>query len=198
MKKKITTLTLCAMLLAISLPAVAQQPAKNPRVGELLFRPGPTLGAGRELFRRSLRELGYIEGKNIAFEIRSAEGKLDRFPALADELVRLQVDVLVASSADEAQAFRNATRTIPIVFLAQGDPVALGLVDSLARPGETSRASLPFRRSCPASDWSYSKKPYPSCRVLQCCGIHSLPLRPYGRKANWRRGNWVCSFIPWR
>ena len=105
------------------------------RVGELLFRTGPTLGAGRELFRRSLRELGYIEGKNIAFEIRSAEGKLDRFPALADELVRLKVDVLVASSADEAQAFRNATRTIPIVFLAQGDPVALGLVDSLARPG---------------------------------------------------------------
>ena len=86
-------------------------------------------------FRRSLRELGYVEGKSILYEDRSAEGKLDRFPALADELVRLKVDVLVASSPDEVLAFKNATRTIPIVYLAQSDPVAAGLVDSLARPG---------------------------------------------------------------
>src|SRR5262249_12752383 len=95
----------------------------------------PGLGTGRELFRRSLRELGYVEGKNISFETRSAEGKAERFKALAEELVRLKVDVLVTSSPDETLAARNATKSIPIVFLAQGDPVASGLVDSLARPG---------------------------------------------------------------
>jgi putative tryptophan/tyrosine transport system substrate-binding protein len=136
MKRKITVLTLCAMLFAFCLPVEAQPQAKIPKVGELVgFRRGSSLGTGRELFRRSLNELGYVEGKSILFETRSAEGKLDRLPALADELVRLKVDVLVASSPDEVRAFKSATSTIPIVFLAQGDPVELGIVDSLARPG---------------------------------------------------------------
>jgi ABC-type uncharacterized transport system substrate-binding protein len=113
----------------------AQQQAKVAKIGELLFRPGSTLGAGRVVFRAKLRELGYIEGKSVAYETRSADGKLDRFPALADELVRLKVDVLVASSTTEALAFKNATRMIPIVFYSVSDPVAIGLVDSLARPG---------------------------------------------------------------
>jgi putative ABC transport system substrate-binding protein len=134
MKKKITVL-LSALLLTISLPAVAQQRPKIPKIGELLFRSGPTLGAGREVFRRSLRELGYLEGKSIVYETRSADGKLDQFPALAEELVHLKVDVLVASSTTEALAFKDATRTIPIVFVVSSDPVSDGLVDSLARPG---------------------------------------------------------------
>jgi len=91
--------------------------------------------AGTELFGRELRELGYVEGKNIAIEYRSAEGKLDRLPAVADELVRLKVDVLLTSSTSGALALKNATRTIPIVFYSAGDPVAAGLIDSLARPG---------------------------------------------------------------
>jgi putative ABC transport system substrate-binding protein len=82
-----------------------------------------------------LRDLGYIEGKNLVFEYRSAEGKLDRLPALADELVRLKVDVLVTPSTASALALKNATRTIAIVFISGLDPVAAGLVDSLARPG---------------------------------------------------------------
>jgi ABC-type uncharacterized transport system substrate-binding protein len=82
-----------------------------------------------------LGDLGYVEGKNIAFEYRYTEGKFDRIPTLADDLVRLKVDVLVASSTTEALAFKNATRTIPIVFYLSGDPVADGLVDSVARPG---------------------------------------------------------------
>ncbi len=86
--------------------------------------------------RRELRALGYVEGKNIAFEYRYSEGKLDRLPALADELVRLKVDVLVTPSMALALVAKNATRTIPIVFLIVADPVAAGLVDSLARPGE--------------------------------------------------------------
>ena len=82
-----------------------------------------------------LRDLGYVEGKNIAFEYRFADNKLDRLPALADELVRLKVDVLVTPGINEALAAKNATRTIPIVFMISADPVAAGLVDSLARPG---------------------------------------------------------------
>ena len=88
MKKKIRVFALCAMLFALCTSAEAQQQGKIAKIGELLFRPGPTLGAGREIFRRSLRELGYIEGKSIVYETRSAEGKLEQFPALADELVR--------------------------------------------------------------------------------------------------------------
>jgi len=82
-----------------------------------------------------LRDLGYVEGNNIAFEYRYTEGKLDRLPAFADELVHLKVDVLLTSSTAEALAAKNATSTIPIVFYSGGDPVAGGLVDSLARPG---------------------------------------------------------------
>ncbi|HEY7217171.1 MAG TPA: ABC transporter substrate-binding protein [Candidatus Binatia bacterium] len=89
----------------------------------------------RESFRREFRALGYVEGKNIVLEYRSAEDKLDRLPALAEELVRLKVDVLLASATPAAVAAKNATRTIPIVFYGGFDPVALGLVDSLAWPG---------------------------------------------------------------
>ena len=90
---------------------------------------------GNESVRRILREFGYVEGQNIAFEYRSAENKLDRLPALADELVRLKVDLLFTPGINEALAAKNATSTIPIVFSTTADPVAAGLVDSLARPG---------------------------------------------------------------
>jgi putative tryptophan/tyrosine transport system substrate-binding protein len=123
------------LLLAISTFAEAQQQEKVAKIGELLFRSRPDLGPGRTAFRQRLRELGYVEGKSIAYETRSAEGKLDRFPALAGDLVRLKVDVLFASSTNEALTFKNATSTIPIVFHVASDPVADGLVDSLARPG---------------------------------------------------------------
>ena len=84
---------------------------------------------------RELRALGYVEGKNIAIEFRYADNKLDRLPALAEELVGLKVDVLVVASTPVALAAKNATRTIPIVFFSVSDPIAAGLVDSLARPG---------------------------------------------------------------
>jgi putative ABC transport system substrate-binding protein len=123
------------MLLALSVSAQAQQPTKIPKIGWLAARPlsGPT--AGPELFRGELRKLGYVEGKQFIFEYRSAENKIERLPALAEELVRLNVDVLIASSTAEASAAKNATRTIPIVFTLVADPIATGLIDSLARPG---------------------------------------------------------------
>ena len=135
MKKKITVFALCATLLALGFNAYAQQPAKVAKIGELVFRSRQDLGPAREVFRRELHALGYVEGKNIAFETRSAEGELDRIPVLADELVRLRVDVLIATSTTEAIAFKNATKTIPVVFILGSDPVTDGLVDSLARPG---------------------------------------------------------------
>ena len=90
-----------------------------------------------EAIRLALRELGYIEGQNIAIEYRYAEGKLDRFPELAAELVRLKVDIIVVSGGDRLiRAAKNATKTIPIVMVGHGiDPVEAGLVESLARPG---------------------------------------------------------------
>jgi putative ABC transport system substrate-binding protein len=114
--------------------ADAQPQAKIPRIGWLATR-STASGTGLDRLRRHLRPLGYIDGKNIAFEFRSADDKLDRLPALANELVHLKVDVLVTPSTAEAEAAKNATRTIPIICLNVGDAVALGLVDSLARPG---------------------------------------------------------------
>jgi putative ABC transport system substrate-binding protein len=96
MKKKITSFVVGAVLLALSFPAQAQQPAKVAKIGWLGTRPASDPGGGYEIIRRELRALGYVEGKNIAFEYRSADNKIDRLPALADEVVRLKVDVLVA------------------------------------------------------------------------------------------------------
>jgi putative ABC transport system substrate-binding protein len=134
MSKNVFRLALCAMLLALSFPLEAQQQSKIPKIGWLGVRPAAS-DPGPEEFGRELRALGYVEGKNIVFEYRSADDKLDRLPALAEELVHLKVDVLLASTTPAAVAAKNATRTIPIVFYGGFDPVALGLVDSLARPG---------------------------------------------------------------
>jgi len=116
----------------VPLASPAQQPGKTARVGFLSFVTTPFLD---EAFRHGLRELGYVEGKNITIEYRSAEGKDERLPGLAAELVRLKVDVILAASPPATEAAKQATSTIPIVFTVSGDPVAEGLVASLARPG---------------------------------------------------------------
>jgi putative tryptophan/tyrosine transport system substrate-binding protein len=137
MKKKITVLTLCAMLLALCFPAEAQQPKKVPRIGYFSARDPASDSARSEAVRLGLRELGYIEGQNIAIEYRYAEGKRERFRELAAELVRLKLDVIVVAGGDPpVQALINETKTIPIVMSGGGtDPVKAGLVQSLARPG---------------------------------------------------------------
>jgi ABC-type uncharacterized transport system substrate-binding protein len=126
---------LCAMLFALCNFAEAQQQAKIPKIGVLRGQAISTPVPSHELLLRAFREFGYIGGKNITFETRSTEGKLDRYSALADELVRLKVDVLVVSSTSAALAAKNAAKTTPIVFLNVSDPVASGLIDSLPRPG---------------------------------------------------------------
>ena len=132
---RIIGLALGALLLALSFPTEAQQPAKIAKIGVLQFRSASEQSPGRETLRREFRALGYVEGKNIAFEYRSAERKIDQLTAAAGALVQLNVDVLVASSTPGALAVTSATKTIPIVFYDVVDPVGSGLVDSLARPG---------------------------------------------------------------
>ncbi len=125
--------TLALGLLAAPVPAGGQQPPKVPRIGFL--HPGSAPDLWFEGFRYGLRELGYVEGQNIQLEARWAEGRFERLPDLAAELVRLKVDVIVAVVTQASLAAKTAARTIPIVMAAVGDPVGSGLVASLGRPG---------------------------------------------------------------
>jgi ABC-type uncharacterized transport system substrate-binding protein len=136
-KRKLGSFALSVMLLALWLPAEAQQPGKIPRIGYLSITDAATDSPRAEGIRLALREIGYIEGQNIAIEYRYAEGKNDRLPGLATELVRLKVDIIVVAAGDMTiRAAKNATKTIPIVMTGQGsDPVRAGHVESLARPG---------------------------------------------------------------
>ena len=136
MKKKIFLFAVATFILAAVHLAEAQQPKKIPRIGYVsgtgdANNPGPNV----EAFRRGLRDLGYIEGINILVEYRYAEGKVDRIPSLVADLVQLKVDVLVIPALRGILAAKQATSTIPIVMVTGEDPVATGLVDSLARPG---------------------------------------------------------------
>ena len=135
MKKKITVLTLCAMFLALSSTSEAQQPTKVPRIGHIAAASLSAVAARTEAFRQGMRELGYVEGKNIVIEYRSAEGNPDRLPVLAAELVRLKVDVIVTGGPTATRAAKEATSTIPIVMTQDSDPIGTGFVASLARPG---------------------------------------------------------------
>ena len=129
-------LVLGAMLFALCVSAEAQQAKKVPRIGYLSGGSPSSVSARTEVFRQGLRELGYVEGTSIIMEYRYAEGKLDRLPDLAAELVHLKVDVIVAAGGTAtALPARQATRTIPIVMTNVGDPVARGLIASLAQPG---------------------------------------------------------------
>jgi putative ABC transport system substrate-binding protein len=128
-------LTSLAGALAGPLAVEAQQTGKVPRIGALAGATAATYAARFDSFRQGLRELGYVEGQNIAIEYRYAHGKLERLADLAAELVRLNVDVIFAVAAPETAAARQATTSIPIVFAGHGDPVGTGHVASLAKPG---------------------------------------------------------------
>jgi len=135
MHKKITRRAFCSMLLALSVPAQAQQTKKILRIGLLSGQRSSPMPPVIEALRQGLRELGYVEGKNLLIEYRWAEGKDDRYAPLAAELVNLGVDVIVVSGTQATVAAKQATNTIPIVVGGAGDLVGEGLVASLARPG---------------------------------------------------------------
>jgi len=135
MRKTGIGLTLCASLFALCSSAEAQQPAKAPLIGYLTQASLSAVAPRTEAFRLGLKELGYVEGKDIVIEYRSPEGKFDRLPALAAELVRLKVDIIVTAGSGATRPAKAATVKIPIVMAQDDDPVANGFVASLARPG---------------------------------------------------------------
>ncbi len=135
MRKQIFCFGLCAMLFALSVSAQAQQPTKVPRIGYLSASTPSSNAPRNEAFRQGLRELGYVEGKNIFIELRYAERKIDRLPRLAAELVRLKVDIIVSGGPAATRPLKQATKTIPIVMAFDTNPVGNGFVASLARPG---------------------------------------------------------------
>jgi ABC transporter substrate binding protein len=122
---------------AVAWPVVARaQQRKNiPRLCFLTFDPGTLQSTRFDAFFQALRDLGYVDGQTIAVEYLSADGRSERLPALADECLRLKADIIALSTTPAALAAKNATRTVPIVMIALGDPVGTGLVNSLARPG---------------------------------------------------------------
>src|SRR6266540_2730245 len=136
-KARVSSILFVVVLFAVAIIAEAQQPKKVPRIGYLSNTDPPRESTRSEAIRLALRERGHIEGQNIAIEYRHSEGKLERAPELAAELVRLKVDIiLTAGGTGIIQAAKNATKTIPIVMTGGGsDPVEAGLVESLARPG---------------------------------------------------------------
>jgi putative ABC transport system substrate-binding protein len=131
----VPSILVAVVLLAVAVIAEAQKPARISRIGFLIAASASFYSTRVEAFRQRLRDLGYVEGKNILIEYRYAEGKLERLPDLAAEVVRLRVDVIVTGGSPAIFAAKNATATIPIVFGAAAEPVGSGLVSSLARPG---------------------------------------------------------------
>ena len=163
--------------------AQAQQPTKIPRIGYLLGSP-LTTSARREAFRQGLRELGYVEGKNLVIELRSAEGKLDRLPALAAELVRLKVDIIVSAGLGPTRAAKEATNTIPIVMTNEGDPVGTGIVASLARPGGNITGLSTLAPELNGKRLELLKEIVP--KLLPCGGLRDFSSA--GQRTNVKRG----------
>jgi len=167
------SMTLALGGLFTPLAAEAQQAAKVPRIGYVAtdLRSSAHL---REAFLQGLRDLGYVEGRNVVIEYRSAEGKLERLPALAAELVVLKVDVIVAATTPAALAAKQATRAIPIVFPAVSDPVATGLVTSFARPGGNVTGLSFFTPELVGKSMSCSSKPLRESVESLSSGSHLL------------------------
>jgi putative ABC transport system substrate-binding protein len=167
------------MLLLLTSPAEAQQPKKIPQIGYLIAATPSAVAHQIQGFREGLRDLGYIEGKNIQVEYRYAEGKLDRLPGFAAELVQDQVEVFVSGNPEAVRAARNATKAIPIVMILIDDPVATGFVDSLAHPGANITGLTRFTRDLNGKRLELLKEAVPKLSrvgVLWCAEIPSSAL----------------------
>src|SRR5215471_17839693 len=176
-KVAVPSFLVAVMLLAGAVLAEAQQPAKIPRIGYLSNADPATDSARAGGLRLALRELGYIEGQNIAIEYRFAEGKVDRASELAAELVRLKVDIIVVASGDVTiRAAKNATKTIPIVMMGLGsDPVRAGHVESLARPGGNVTGLTMLTRQLGGKRLELFKEAVPK---LSRVAVHYDPANP--------------------
>ena len=162
MKRRTFITLLGGAAAAWPLAAHAQQGKKIPRIGVLWPNPPATF----DFLQQGLKDFGYVEGRNIAFEFRWAEGALDKLPEMAAELVRLQVDVIVTLAPQATLAAKQATQTIPIVFVAMGDPVASGVVSSLARPDANVTGTTRMISEMSAKHVELLKEAVPSLRKL--------------------------------
>ena len=155
MARKIFLLALGAVLVALCFSVEAQQPGRIPRIGFLSGASPSTNVPRREVFRQGLRERGYVEGKTIVIEYRYAEGKLDLLRALAAELVRLKVDIILTAGPGPTRAAKTATSTIPIVMAQDTDPVATVSLAIWRALAETSQDCPPLPRSSAANEWRF-------------------------------------------
>ena len=168
----IVTLAMCGAV------AQAQQPKKIPRIGIVSGGSEPSNpGSNVNVFRQGLRDLGWVEGKNIVVELRDAEGNIERIPSLAAELVHLKVDVLVSSQLRGIQAAKQATKIIPIVMVTTADPVAAGLVDSLARPGGNITGLTLLTRDLNGKRLELLKEMVPTISRVGVLHPDSVPVR---------------------
>jgi putative tryptophan/tyrosine transport system substrate-binding protein len=175
MSEKFITFALSAMLIALSSSAEAQQPTKVPRVA---YVTGASLSAMEyriEAFRQGLRELGYVEGKNVIIVLREAEGKLDHLPALMAELMRDKVDIIVAAGSAVTRPAKEVTSTIPIVMAQDPDPVANGFVASLARPGGNITGLSTFRPELSGKRLELLKEVVPKLSRVAVFGTSTTP-----------------------
>ena len=183
-------------LLAVPLAAEAQKPAKVARIGYLSPLSASADSTHSEAFRQGLRALGYVEGQNAVIEARYADGRFERLPDLAAEIVRLKVDVIVAAPTSAVRAAQQATRTIPIVMAFSGDPVGEGLVAGLARPGgNITGFSAMVAEMAPRRGWNFSRPLSPTFLELR-----TLPMRrPSGKRLAGQRpraGRWESRSVP--
>ena len=177
-KSHVLSILLVLILLAVAVIADAQQPKKVPRIGFLGATSLSTISARVEAFRQGLRELGYVEGKSIFIEWRFAEGKADRLPALAAELLRLKVEVIVTGAPTATRSAKQATVTVPIVMASDDDPVGSGFVSSLARPGGNITGSSTLSPEISGKQLEFLKEVLPKLSRVAVLGDTLRPGTP--------------------
>jgi len=175
MKKAVVVLVMCALLLAFGVVLEAQQIAKIPRIGYLSGLSPSTSANRREAFLQGLHELGYAAGKNIIIESRYAEGKFDRLPGLAAELVSLKVDIIVTAGPQATRPAKQATSTIPIVMTQDPDPVGNGFIVSLARPGGNITGLATFAPELSGKQLELLKETVPKLSHVAVFGTSTNP-----------------------
>jgi putative ABC transport system substrate-binding protein len=198
--KRRAFITLLGGAAAWPLAARAQQPARPPRIGILWPNPVTASGHFVDAFRQGLRELGYVEGRNMTIEFRTAEGTMERLPDLAAELVRVPVEVILTATSPTIRAAQQATRTIPIVMGNSQDPVSEGFVASLARPGGNITGLTLFSPDIAAKRLQLVKEVAPRSPEWRSCGMRTIQLWPWRyercgpqpRCCSWSFDRWEC------
>ena len=198
--KQFFSIFLIVAVVVVAAIAQAQQPAKIPRIGLSRYDVSfAAISARIEAFRQGLRELGYVEGKNIVIEWRYAEGKIDRLPALAAELVRLKVDVIVSAAPPGTRAAKQATATIPIVMAFDDDPVGSGFVANLARPGGNITGLSNFAPELSGKQLELLKEVVPHLSRVAVLGDVTRPGIPQAlREINSPPMRFGCRFNTWK